>query len=154
MNTDRIKWMGAIPYLMVLLIVVNGDILGNYDLNIFGVKLSLLTFLPFIIYHYVNRDHYNEFISVHVKNAMKYFLRYFVITVLLKISVIGFGYGILTFDLFAIFTLGYLGLIFLLSFIVVVILVIIFSVIGSIRAFKLILPDKRAWQYKEPPILV
>ena len=154
MNTDRIKWMGAIPYLMVLLIVVNGDIVGNYDVNILGMKLSLLTFLPFIIYYFVNRDHDNEFISVHVKNAMRYFLRYFVVTMLLSISVTIFGYGVLTFDPVAAFTSGLLGLIFVLPFIAAVILVIIFSVIGSIRAFKLILPDKRAWQYEEPPVLV
>ncbi len=143
MTTDKIKWMAAIPYLMVLLIVLNGDILGNYDINILGIKLSFLTFLPYIIYHFVNRSHENEFVSSHVNKAMNYFLKYFVISILLNLSVTLFGFGILTFDPVAIFTSGILGLIFLLPFVVIVIWVTVRSVIGSIQAFKLELPNKQ-----------
>jgi len=146
MSIEKIKWMAAIPYLMVLLIVLNGDVLGNYDINILGIKLSLLTFLPFIIYYFVNRDHENEFISVHVNKSMKYFIRYFVFSMLLSIIVTILGYGVLTFDPVAIFTSGFLGVLFVLPFVVVIILVTVYSVIGSIRSFKLILPNKQVWQ--------
>ena len=145
MNTDRIKWMAALPYLMVLVIVLNGDVLGNYSINIFGLKLSFYTFLPFIIYHFVNRNHENQFISTHVNRAMSYFIKYFIISVLLSVTLTIFGFGVLTFDPIAIFTSGILGLVFLLPFLLIVVWVIVKSVVGSIRAFKLQLPNKQMW---------
>ena len=109
-STGRLKWMAAIPYLLALLVIVNGDILGNYDLNLLGVRLSLITLIPFLIYHFVNRDHTNTFIASHTKRAMRIFLRYFLVTILLQIALAIMGLGILTLDPMMFLTSSSLGL--------------------------------------------
>ena len=145
MNIDKIKWMAAIPYLLVLLIVINGNILGNYDIEVFGVQLSLITLLPYLIYHFVNRNHDTEFISVHTKRAMSIFLKYFILTIVLSIVMTIMGVGIATVNPVLLFTSGAVGLILMLPLFMVVIYAIIAATLGSIRAFKLILPTKKAW---------
>ena len=139
--------MAAIPYILVLIAILSGDIYGNFDINIFGLRLSLSTLLPIIIYYYVNKDHEVNLISLHVKKSMNYFIKYILISSLLSILVTALGYGVLKFDPIALFTSGILGLTFVLPFIVIVIWAIIRSTIGCINAFKFILPDNTAWKH-------
>lgn len=138
--------MAAVPYLLVLLIVFNGNILGNYDLYFFGVQLSLITLIPYIIYHYVNRNHENEFISAHTRRAMNIFKKYFVLTIILGIVMNFMGFGLAVVDPVVFFTSGIIGMALLLPLFVVVIYAIITSTLGSIRSFKFQLPNKSSWQ--------
>lgn len=146
MNTDKIKWMAAMPYLLVLLIVINGNILGNYDLYIFGVQLSLITLIPYLIYHFVNRNHESEFIATHTKRAMSIFIKYFILAILLGIIMNIMGFGLATVDPILLLTSGAVGLVLMLPLFIVVVYAIITATLGSIRAFKLILPNKTPWQ--------
>jgi uncharacterized membrane protein len=106
MNTDKIKWMAAIPNLLVLLIVINGNILRNYDLYVFGIQLSFITLIPYVIYHFVNRNHDTEFIAIHTKRAMSIFIKYLILTILLGIVMNIMGLGIVTLDPLLLFTSG------------------------------------------------
>ncbi len=146
MNIEKIKWMAAIPYLLVLLIVINGNILGNYDLYVFGVQLSFITLIPYMIYHFVNKNNENEFISTHTKRAMSIFIKYFTLTIVLGIVMNIMGFGIATIDPVLLFTSGAVGLLLMLPLFIIVIYAIIAATLGSIRAFKLMLPNKSAWQ--------
>ena len=150
MDVDKVKWMAAVPYLLVLLIVVNGNVLGNYDIYIFGVQLSLLTLIPYLIYHFVNRNHKIDFISLHTKRAMSVFIVYFVYTIVIGIVMNILGLGIVTLDPFLLSTYGIFGLLSSLLLFAVVLYAIITATQGSIRAFKLILPNKSHWRPNVP----
>jgi hypothetical protein len=149
MNTNVIKSMAAIPYLLVLLIVINGSILGNYDLYFFGVQLSLITLIPYLIYHFVNRDHAISFIAIHTQKAMSIFFKYFILTIILGIAMNIVGLGIATANIALLFTSGKVGLLLILPLIIVIVYAIISTTLGSIRAFKLILPNKEQWKPQE-----
>lgn len=153
MNTDKIKWMSALPYLLLLLMVVNGNILGNHEIDFFGVQLSLMTLVPYLIYYFVNKNNENDFIASHTKKSMSVFIRYFFITVMLNIILNIMGLGILLANSFMFFGAGAVGLILSLPLFIVIIYTLISAVKGSIRAFKLIQPDGNEWSSEETEVL-
>ena len=150
MSVDRLKWMAAIPYFLVMLVVVNGSVMGNYDLYFFGVQLSLITLIPYLVYHFVNRNHENEFIATHTKKAMKIFKIYFILAIVLGVALNFMGFGLVTANPMMVFTSGAVGAVFLIPLFAIVIYAIITCTLGSIRSFKLQLPNKSTWQNDSP----
>jgi magnesium-transporting ATPase (P-type) len=137
--------MAATPYLLVLLIII---IINNL---IFGFLSPLITLIPYLIYHIVNRNHNTEFISTHTKRAMNIFIKYFIFLILMTILAISFtglgvGLNLLNSDPLLFVTLGVVGLILVIPLLIVTIYAIIASTLGSIRAFLLVLPNKTPWQ--------
>ena len=154
MSISKIKWMAAIPYLLLLLIVINGNILGNYELYFFGVQLSLITLIPYLIYHFVNKNHDNEFIALHTKMAMGIFFKYFLLTAILSIILNVMGFGVIISNPFVIFGAGAIGMLLMLPLFIVVVYTLVVATKGSIKAFKLIQPNGSEWVYKkEAPVV-
>ena len=145
MNVDKVKWMAAVPYFLLLLMIINGNILGNYEINVFGVQLSLITLLPYLIYHFVNRNNENEFIALHTNRAMSIFIKYFVLTVLLSIILTFMGYGVAMSNPLLFFGAGAVGLLLMLPLFIVILYTLVVATKGSINAFKLILPNGSQW---------
>ena len=77
---------------------------------------------------------------------MGIFKIYFVLTILLSIVMHFMGLGMPVFDPVLIFTSGIIGVVILLPLFTVIIYAIIASTLGSIRSFKLLLPNEVSWQ--------
>ncbi|MCG5539325.1 hypothetical protein [Halorhodospira sp. 9622] len=148
-SLTKIKWMAAAPYLLVMLIVLHGPVLGYYDINIFGVQLSLITLIPYLIFHFVSRNHPVDFVAVHTKHAMSIFLVYLLIFVVLSVSMAVYGFGVVSSDTDLLMSAGVVAGGFALLLWGVVIYALIAGTIGAIRAFKLICPDKTQWAKAE-----
>lgn len=141
MYDDKVKWMAAIPYILLLLMILNGNLLGNYEIDFFGVQLSLITLLPYLIYHFVNKNHKIEFIALHTRKAMSLFLKYFIFTVILSIALNMMGFGILALNPLLLFSGGFIGLLLILPFFIIIIYTLVAATKGCIKAFKLITPN-------------
>ena len=147
-----IKWTAASPWLLLLLVIVNGGMFGGEALNLFGISLSLFTVIPFVIFYFVNRDHEQHFIKEHTRHAMNVFLIFVAVVVCTIVMALAFG-G------FAHFEVSLTGALFGSSFTVYLVLMILAAVvyavvsamIGAIRAFTFIYPDKCAWMPHEEP---
>jgi len=141
-KTIKTQWISAISYMLVLLMVICGYFLENYDLNIFGVRLHLIILIPYLIYYFVNRSHKVEFIALHTRKAMRIFLGYFGSMILINFVMSFMGLASVFVSPRFLFGFNVLVLISMIPLFIVVFPTIITTALGIVRSFKFILPYK------------
>ncbi|NOR69011.1 MAG: hypothetical protein GQ532_04845 [Methylomarinum sp.] len=74
--SDKIKWMAAMGYIMVIADSFSAQLIEFYQFYMFGYYVNLVTLLPLIIYYKINKAHQEEFIANHLKRSIKIYYWY------------------------------------------------------------------------------
>jgi len=80
--SDKIKWMAAIGYILVILDTFSTQLFNFYQFYLFGYYINLATIVPLVIFNIINKSHSNQFISTHLKRSMQIYFWYIIWSIL------------------------------------------------------------------------
>jgi len=76
--SEKIKWMAATGYILVLMDTFSTQLFDFFQFHIFGYYMNLVTLTPLIIYYKINKSHADTFIANHLKRSIKIYFWYIV----------------------------------------------------------------------------
>lgn len=90
----KTQWMATIPYVLMLIVVVNVHFLGIYEFYVYGIYLPLLSMIPFVAFVVWQFRSDSPFVRSHVHTALTIFIQYFILVAFLGVVMHILGYQV------------------------------------------------------------
>jgi len=139
-NTKRL--LAAIPYLLILSLVVSVNLLGIYNYSFYGINVSVYGLLPYIIYVVIFSQSDDDFVKHHTIASLGTFFVYFTLVSLYTWMMHVLGYQVNTIEVAQLLEANSSTWIAIAPLLLIIIHALLSCARGVMLAYKLHFPDR------------
>ncbi|MCW8827260.1 MAG: hypothetical protein OQK78_12650 [Gammaproteobacteria bacterium] len=101
MNFVKREWLAALPYLLILILIINVHILGLQDVSVAGINISLYSLAPLILYYLLMMRNQDLLVQHHMVASVGNLFVYLVLSSLYSgvMYMLGYRVGVLNMEL-------------------------------------------------------
>ena len=95
------EWLAALPYLLILVLIINVHIIGLHDYSVAGINISLYSLAPLVLYYLLMMRSQDLLIQHHMVASVSNLLVYIVLSSLYSgvMFMLGYHVSVLSMDL-------------------------------------------------------
>lgn len=95
-GVDKIRWLAAAGYMLVVADCLFAQLMGVYQFYIFGWQVCLLTLLPLVVFYFVQRGSEQDVVVMHLHAALRLYGIYIAWSIVNGVLLYGVGADLMT----------------------------------------------------------